>query len=229
MKKTRYILIIFIFLTTTVFGQVDKSKNYFPIWTFHQNNINIHGISVGIASLNDNHPHNTNTNGIKIELIGLGIILPLAPISPIYENDSLFNKMLSKKRSEKINGIVLSASGTVSDCLTNGISLGFIAQLNSQINGFSSSMLINATQMHNGLQTCLMFNETYKMNGIQFCFVSNSSFISNGVQISAVNISTKMNGIQIGLYNESHNLKGFQIGLFNVNQKRILPFINWCF
>ncbi|NBO50091.1 MAG: hypothetical protein EBU80_10285, partial [Chitinophagia bacterium] len=51
------------------YGQVDKKKNYYPIWTFHKDSININGISVGLWSFNTD-PRYTNTNGIKVELIG---------------------------------------------------------------------------------------------------------------------------------------------------------------
>jgi len=56
--------ILFLILTIRSFGQVGKRKNYFPIWTFHQDSINIHGISVGLWSFNS-EPRFTNTNGIK--------------------------------------------------------------------------------------------------------------------------------------------------------------------
>lgn len=67
--------LLFLILTISSYGQVDKRKNYFPIWTYHQKNINIHGISLGIGTVRA-EPRYTNTNGIKIELIGSGIAIP---------------------------------------------------------------------------------------------------------------------------------------------------------
>jgi hypothetical protein len=199
-------------LTISSYGQVDKRKNYFPIWTFHKDSIKIHGISVGLWSFNS-EPRFTNTNGIKIELIGVGIGIPLIPRSPIIETDSAFIKLRNEQLSERINGLNLSASGSVCHCLTNGLTAGFIGQIHFQVNGISTSLFMNFTQKHNGVMTAL-FNDAYYMNGLQV------GFSNNGY---------KINGVQIGLFNKSKKLKGIQIGLWNVNQRRKLPLINWNF
>lgn len=65
MKKLFFCIVIS--FIGNVFAQ---QKNYFPIWTYHQKNVNIHGISVGAFTEQEN---NSLTNGIKIEAIGLGI------------------------------------------------------------------------------------------------------------------------------------------------------------
>lgn len=226
MKKI--IVTIFIsFFTLCSFSQGIKRKNYLPIWTFHQDSINIQGVSVGLWSVNSK-PRFTNTNGIKLELIGIGIIMPLIPSSPIVENDSSFKILQLKPLSERINGLSLSASGTICHCLTNGISAGFIGQINFQVNGISSSLLMNFSQKHNGIMTS-MFNESYFLNGVQIGLL-NYNYKTKGIQIGILsNGSKEIKGLQIGLYNKSENLKGVQIGLWNVNQKRKLPFFNWNF
>jgi hypothetical protein len=199
MKHTKTIsTLIFLILSISSYGQVEKRKNYFPIWTFHQQNINIHGMSIGLLSFND-EPRYTNTNGIKLELIGMGILIPLIPSSPIVENDSAFIKLAQEPLSEKINGLNLSATGSVCHCLTNGLTAGFIGQIHHQVNGISTSLLMSFTQKHNGIMMA-MFNDAYYMKGLQ-----------------------------IGLVNNGYNLKGLQIGLWNVNQRRKLPLINWNF
>lgn len=199
MRHTKIIAtILYLILTINSYGQVGNRKNYFPIWTFHQENINIHGISVGLWSV-DSKPRYTNTNGIKVELIGIGLLMPLIPSSPVVTDDSAFIKLQKEPLSERINGLNLSASGTVCNCLTNGLTAGTIGQLNFKVNGISTSLLMNFVQKQNGLMMA-MFNEAYYMNGMQ-----------------------------IGLFNKSKKMRGIQIGLWNENQKRKLPLINWNF
>lgn len=228
MRQTTSILtLLFFILTISSYGQVDKKKNYFPIWSFHKDSINIHGISVGLWSFNS-EPRHTNTNGIKIELIGVGLGVPLIPRSPIVETDSLFIKLKKEPISERINGLNLSASGSVCNCLTNGLTAGYIGQIHFQVNGISTSLFMNFTQKHNGVMAAF-FNDAYYMNGLQVGFINNG-YKTKGLQIGMfVNNTGEMKGLQIGLYSKSKKLKGLQIGLWNVNQKRKFPIINWNF
>ncbi len=190
--------ILFLILTISSYGQVEKRKNYFPIWTYHQKNINIHGVSVGIGTVKA-APRFTNTNGIKVEIIGAGIAIPLIPQSPVAQDESEFIKLSEEPISEVINGLSISASGTVCDCITNGFNIGLIGNINFQVNGISTSFLGNFSQKHNGIMIALL-NEAYYVKGVQ-----------------------------AGLFNRSMKLKGIQIGLWNINQKRKLPLINWSF
>jgi hypothetical protein len=219
--------LLLLFLTINLHGQVDKRKNYFPVWTFHQLNIDIHGISLGLWSYSS-EPRHTNTNGIKIEIIEVGLAIPLIPRSPIVESDSAFSELKQNVRSERINGLHLSASGTACHCLTNGITAGYIGQIHFQVNGISTSLFMNFTQKHNGIMTAI-FNDAYYMNGLQIGF-SNNGYKTRGVQAGILgNHSEEIKGLQIGLFNKSKKLNGFQIGLWNVSQKRRLPIINWNF
>ena len=225
--STTITTILFLLLTIGSFGQVAKRNNYLPIWTFHQKNINIHGVSVGLWSLND-EPRFTNTNGIKFELIGIGFFMPLIPRSPIVDTDSAFILLQQDPLSERINGLNLSATGTVCHCLTNGVTAGLVGQINFQVNGLAAALFMNFTQKHNGLMTS-MFNDAYYMNGLQIG-LGNNGFKTKGVQIGLLgNNAKEMKGLQIGIVNKTEKLNGIQIGLWNVNQKRKLPFINWNF
>lgn len=221
--------LLFLLLTMSSFGQNEKNKkkNYFPLWTFQQDSINIHGFSLGLWSSSDK-PRHTKTNGIKLEIIGIGILLPLIPSSPIVKSDSTFLKLKSMPLSERINGLSLSATGTVCDCLTNGLTAGLIGQVNFQVNGISTSILGNFSQKHNGIMMALFVNEAFIMNGIQLGSL-NISNKTKGLQIGVRNNANIMKGIQIGLFNKSKKLRGIQIGLWNVNQKRKFPLINWNF
>jgi hypothetical protein len=214
-------------VSISTFGQVIKRKNYFPIWTFHQDSINIHGLSVGFWTAEKKRY--TNTNGIKLELIGIGILIPIIPSSPIANSDSSFVKLVTKPLSERINGLNLSSTGTVChSCLTNGVAAGAVGQVNGQVNGFSTLLMMNFVQKQNGF-VIAGFNEAYIINGIQVG-LSNYGHKTKGIQMAVIgNGSKQMTGLQIGLFNRAEKLRGIQIGLWNVNQKRKWPFINWNF
>ena len=212
-KKRTYVSIILLILTICSYGQ---SKNRFPIWTFHDKDVNIHGISVGLISTFISE-RNTNTNGIRLELIGLGILAPMIPDYPKFENN----------RSEKVNGLSLSVLGTFCDCLTNGVSAG-VGQITYQVNGISLIFFVNLTHKHNGIMIA-GGNYSDTMNGLQLGLMNSSSKVK-GVQVGlGINETEKMEGLQIGLVNKSINFRGIQIGIWNVNQKRELPLINWNF
>ena len=69
-----------------------------------------------------------------------------------------------------------------------------------------------------------------KINGVCISAIINKNYVVNGFTIAAIaNHDTKCNGLQIGIINSSKQLRGVQIGLWNINQKRSLPFVNWCF
>jgi hypothetical protein len=201
-----------------------KRRDIFPIWSYHYKNVNIHGIALGIWSI-QGEPRQTNTNGLKLELLGVGIGMPLIPRSPIVESDSQLAQIDSFPLSERINGINISATGSSCECLTNGIVATTVGQFHYQVNGLSVAF-INFVQIHNGLMIGGMTNDVFRLNGVQIA-LGNGSRKANGVQIGAFNNADSFNGLQIGLINTAENCKGLQIGLWNVNQHRKWPLINW--
>ncbi len=178
--------------------QGQKRKTYFPVWSFHQKNAVICGLSLGLWNFSD-QPRNTSTNGIRLALIGEGLLVPLIPFSPIPETETLFNEKQKEPFTEKINGLNIAGTGTAGTFIINGISLGLFGQIVSKVNGFSASLLMNYAQIH------------------------------NGIQIAAINEAYKMKGLQLGIINRSKETKGIQIGFWNVNERRKLPLINWNF
>jgi hypothetical protein len=187
-----------------------QRKNVFPIWTFHQRHLNIHDVSLGLISTE----LNTYTNGIRLELIGLGFALPLIPRSPIATSDSEYNAMMQEKIPARVNGLSLAASGTVcTECVFNGATLGLVSQVVLKVNGISAVGLMNFSQLVNGLQLGFL-NESYHIAGVSF---------------GAFNLSTKVKGLQIGALNKTRYLHGVQIGLWNINSRRKLPLVNWNF
>lgn len=195
------------------FSQAHNRKTRWPVGTFHTDNADIYGLSLGIWT-HRLHQRSTNTNGIKFELLGVGWAVPMAGGSAA-ESDSSFIEFQNKVVSERINGLNLSTTGSVCHCLTNGLQAGFIGQSGFQTNGVSVALMINDMQRSNGVMLAAFVNGAYQANGLQLSMIGNYSH--------------KMKGVQVGLYNRSSNLTGIQIGLWNVNQKRKLPLINWSF
>jgi len=202
--------------SATLNAQGQESRNtYFPVWSYHSSNTNILGLSLGFATPgfpSQDNVRNTNSYGIKVELIGWGFVSPLFPESPVAKSSQEFATLNEDPLSENIYGLSISLSGTFCDCKTVGVSVGGVGQYNFQVDGLSISP-INLVQVHNGVQIA-MASFAYRMRGFQ---------------IGLRNESHNATGVQIGLFNYSDNLKGLQIGLWNVNHERISPVVNWGF
>jgi hypothetical protein len=192
-------LLLFSFQSLAQDSIITKRSHRFPIWSFHTKNKTIDGISFGLASL-PNKQRNVITNGIKIELLGVGFFTSMVPQSPIATNDTSYLDFMNAPLSETVNGIALSVFGTAADEKVNGITLGLWGQYLTQINGVGAVCFVNFVQKVNGVQAAFLMNDSYEFHGLQ-----------------------------IGLLNRTQRLKGFQIGLWNVNSKRKMPFINWSF
>ena len=211
------IVVCLSFVIKNVFAQ---QKNYFPIWSYHQNNVNIHGLSVGAFTTFEET--NTLTNGVKVELIGLGLIFLGGP------NHIFFDVNIT----DKVNGICLSTTGMFAlGSQVNGIAIGGLAQAICEMNGVAISAMGQVFQSFNGLTLGMGGNEVLDTgNGVMLGMVSNKADIFNGIQVAIFNtIESKGSGLQIGLFNKSSKFKGIQIGFWNENQKRKMPLINWNF
>ncbi|OYU85511.1 MAG: hypothetical protein CFE24_01000 [Flavobacterium sp. BFFFF2] len=213
-------------LCNSVVAQMRNHKIRAPFGIFQKDSLTIDGISVGLWSINQNSRH-TKTNGVRVELIGLGVVMPLISRSPVVETKEGFMKVKSMPLSEQVNGLNLSGTGTLCDCKINGLTAGLIGQINFQVNGISTSLYGNLSQKHNGLMAAFGFNEAFYVNGLQMG-MGNTGYITKGVQLGFMgNYANEMTGLQIGLFNESKHLKGLQLGLWNVTNKRKLPLVNW--
>ena len=220
-NRTAFLTIIFSITATITFSQ--KRKTHFPVWVFQQKNVIIDGVSFGLWNFSS-WQRNTTTNGIRLSLIGEGILAPFLSKNPVPENDSSYKNFKDTLKigtssgdtlfSERINGINLSGTGSMGSYAVNGITAGLIGQINGKINGISVAAVLNFAPFHNGIQGALFLNYCIEMNGIQ---------------CAAMNDTYKMNGLQIGLFNKSKRTRGIQIGLWNVNEHRKFPLINWSF
>ena len=198
----------------------DFKHSRFPIWTYHEDSVQIHGVGLGLLQTKST----SGVNGIRIELIGGGVFLGLLPESPIARSQEEYDEKL-EGITATINGLNLSAAGLAGNYEVNGMNFGVMGHYTEVTRGISAAFFMNMAQLHSGLQFS-MINDSYKMNGIQVG-VANGSVESRGVQIGLGNGAHRMRGLQIGLLNYSKSLKGLQIGLWNVNEKRKLPIVNW--
>lgn len=200
LKSSLLLFLLFFSLASSAQDSIIAKRSHrLPVWSFHTNNKTIDGISIGLASV-PNRQRNVMTNGIKIELLGVGFFTTMVPQSPIATNDTTYLDFMNGTLSETVNGIALSVFGTAADEKVNGITLGFWGEYLTQINGVGAVCFGNFVQKVNGVQVAFLMNDSYDLHGLQ-----------------------------IGLLNRTQRLKGFQIGLWNVNSKRKLPLMNWSF
>ncbi len=225
------IVLSIISFTFLLNGITVQSQNRYLIGTYHEENVNIYGLSFGAYSTIQSEQH-TNTYGIRTEVPGLGFIAFLGGGNLGLKQDHI---------SEKIYGISLSATGSFGSNIVYGININGIMSYTFKTSGLSicgfgshtyknTGVQISGTSNYshilNGVQISLIENSSKNMNGVQFCLFGNSSENSKGVQLGLFNHGGNMKGMQIGLYNKS-KASTFQIGLINKNGKRILPLINF--
>src|SRR5882762_6206479 len=223
-KKMRYPLTTVLILSlSSSYGQ---SKTRLPIWTFNTTDTKVYGLSVGYTTTDK--IQNVNSNGLKFELIGRGILLPLIGSTPLAESDSAHYAIMQAPYAEKINGINLSPLGTGCDCKVNGLNVYGVGSIIRQVNGISASLVMNFAEVQNGIQGSIFSNYTYNLNGVQLAFAGNTNTGTvKGLQISSMNSTRDLVGLQIGIYNKTTKIKGVQIGLWNVNGKRKRPILNF--
>src|SRR6187455_2653699 len=80
-----------------------QTKTRLPVWTFNTTDTEVFGLSVGYTTTKK--IQNVTSNGVRFELVGFGILLPLIPDSPLSNSDSTHNDIMNDPYSEKINGI----------------------------------------------------------------------------------------------------------------------------
>lgn len=215
--KNLTILIIFL-ISIKVFSQDFNEKTRYLFGTFHTQNTTINGISVGAFPQFNDKERFVRTNGIRLEIPGIGLVGFMA-------NGSLIRK---EEADEIVNGLNIS-TGTMGNVSFNGITLALVTQSGTENNGFAIAGLWNGMDKSNGIQIAGLLNEATYNNGIQIA-ISNSTEDMVGLQIGGANYANeKMVGLQIGIWNKSKNTKGIQLGLWNINENRKLPIINWNF
>ena len=212
------IVAVLFFVSAQICGQDYNEKRRYLLWTFHTQNTTINGISLGAFPQFNYKERYVKTNGIRLELPGIGFLGFLA-------NGSMIR---NEKTNEIVNGINIS-SGTIGEVMYNGITIGGVVQCGTTNNGLAIAGMWNAMALSNGIQIAGLLNEAKYSRGIQIA-ISNETNLMKGLQIGGANYANEqMAGVQIGVYNFSTNTRGIQIGIWNVNEKRKWPIINWHF
>lgn len=231
MRKLLLILISVLFIGKIGYSQdINKRKLRLPIWTFHEKNVSIYGVSLGAFSWCDNN-RNTVTNGIRIEAPGIGFLTLLGNGSPMSDIDTITESIKRQdfKFSEVVNGLNVS-SGSWGELNYNGITIALAGQNGFLTNGIAIAGLWNSINKVNGISIGgLLLNESLQLNGIQIAGMANGAIILTGLQIGVLNEAKTMKGVQIGLFNKTYKSKGLQIGIWNINEHRKFPIINWSF
>jgi hypothetical protein len=218
-----------------------KNKIFIPANTYQRDSVTIYGIAAGLWTVNDNN-RNNYIHGIRLELIGIGLGIPLIPRSPLPENQTEFLAKKADAISERVNGFNLSGTGAVCNCVTNGVVAGLIGQIHTKVNGIMASGMLNFVTQQNGIMLGNV-NAAYKINGAQIGLACHAN-TANGLQVSIMgNGGTKIRGVQIGItnfayltpentadfktsmpnvigmqlggYNNADRITGVQIGIFN--------------
>lgn len=214
---------MFVFLLVLFIGHSTFGQTRWLLWTHHDSFTDkINGLSLGIGIYLEKE---TNVNGIKVDIPGLGMFVPAGVGSDPYvlSNDSLSlaihesksdSLKAEKKLMTKTNGLYVSGFGDVEE-MVNGIAVHPIGGKVEVINGISLFGIIGFISQNNGLTVTAFISSCRHSNGLII-----SGFFNQAVE---------MNGVQIGLFNKSIKTKGFQFGLWNTNEKRSLPFVNWNF
>ncbi len=181
-----------------------------PVWYVPAENTCVNGVGLNVLTV----PAVTNSvvNGVRIEVIGPGFLIPLAPdtASPCWETRDEYLTNVSAP-GEHVYGLELSGSGTAIEGHIVGVSLGLIGGIKNKVTGVVGTIGYNTAREVTGIQVS-SFNTTYRTAGIQAGFDNRAS---------------ELEGIQLGLFNGCRDGHGIQIGLWNVNGQRSLPIINW--
>ena len=226
----RALITLFLISQIALVQASEKRESRLPLWTFHEKNVSIYGLSIGGFS-GYGFNRNTVTNGVRLEIPGIGFLAPLGNGSPVSDIDTIGHgiKRQDFVFSEIVNGINIS-TGSWGELNYNGLTIGLFAQNGYLANGLAVSGLWNSVNKVNGISFGgLLLNEALQHNGIQVGGLASSSIIMSGVQIGVLNEAKTMSGVQIGLINKTNKSRGFQFGLWNINERRRLPLINWNF
>ncbi len=213
---------IFFIITIIIATHNTYSQTNWIAWSHHASDTEVvNGLSFGVGSYISKY---SDVNGIKFDIPGLGVFLPMGlgedPYNPGHvQSDSLIlSRYLDKKSSIKLyelpstNGLYLSLTGDREE-LVNGISINPIGGLVEVSNGLNINGIMGFNTISNGLTISLFILSTGTLNGVSISLYSNST--------------VELNGVQIGLFNTSFKTSGLQIGLWNKNEMRTLPIVNW--
>jgi hypothetical protein len=226
------IVITILLLLFVVAGtEAQTQSERWGLWFIPSTIDRIHGIAIGPfhSFLLDQRSRTKGQiiNGVAVELIGIGILAPLAPVDPVHPRDSAIRRSVANalRNGGGVNGIALSLSGAEGLAFVNGIVVGGFCGLVLEVNGISVHPLFNFTHHINGIGVGLV-NATIHGNGLQGGFLNRADDL-DGVQIGVFNRTDNLDGVQIGVFNECYgSFRGVQIGLVNIGPNGWMPILN---
>jgi hypothetical protein len=177
------------------------------------------------------------TNNDSVMLVQNGVHLSIAGLLGNVEQNGLGIALFNEGRNA--NGLTVSFLENQTK-RQNGLHITGYLNYACESNGVMVSLMWNKALLMRGLQVGLanradaaygmqagVVNMPYSLTGLQVGLF-NMLHAVTGVSIGLVNIAcNQIKGVQIGLVNVSKKCRGLQIGLWNVNEKRMLPIINW--
>jgi hypothetical protein len=209
MKTQHFLLLFCLFCSSKIIAQANQRDFIFYL---PAKNTTINGLGIGLAMQpidDDGYANRTIVNGLSVEVIGMGFVLPMAG-GPIDYSDS--TESIPKYT---INGLAISPGGVAGhDIVVHGVNISGIATLNQEMHGVSCGGLANICK---------------RMKGVSIGGLGNSIGNGKGLQIGAFQHAYQMEGVQIGLVNQADSMHGVQIGLLNRIGNQFFPFINFNF
>lgn len=203
------VLVLLLSITSPLFSQNDTLKNppatdkKYIMWVSPSKATHVYGLMFNVWP-KDHGPY-PKINGIEFNICPIGAFTPF--LTALYSLD--IGKMMNS------NDDLLPVSTLNNFKTVNGLQVGLFNPEPTVINGLDISATGSFESVTNGVTLSAVRNGHYIINGLTVAAMGNSDYTCNGVQIA--------------LINSCKNLKGFQFGIWNKNQKRSLPFINWCF
>ena len=247
MKRT-IITYLVLFISLNILaqnGQKIKRKFRSPVWTYHTQNTDILGLSVGLipGSISETKG-TTKTFGTRLEIDPISVLYFLfgdhTDVSTSFED---YNRIMQNNVSQISYGINIS-TGNYEHIDNYGISITALVQNTRKNYGISIAGWSNQIEKSNGIIVGIG-NTVFISNGISIGLSGANAVIANGIQIGGMvnevnflrglqigfsnQIFENGQGLQIGVFNKSKNFKGIQLGLWNTNDKRSLPILNWNF
>lgn len=222
----RYAICLVLLLSGWSLTAQRPTKHRAPIWYAPARNTATYGVSLGPV-----HFWSEDAlfaiHGVGIEL-GMGVLLPLATgysLSELLPEEVV--AMDTTPALKRLNGINLSATGSVGVEQINGLSFNGLGTSVGRLRGFQASLILSMGREINGISAAFAVNDAYRVNGAQIALIENNSAVHNGLQLSIFNQSKKMRGLQIGIYNQCTELHGLQIGIWNKVKGRGFLLFHW--
>lgn len=230
MKSYIVVLITFSLSLLSVNSHAQKRKTIGPIWTYHVQNTDVIGLSLGAFPEINHSPRNTRTYGVRAEVFPLSFLYFMAPVTPLSSSDESYALTMDAPSNQAIYGLNVT-TGTFDEIDLYGISASATFAYGRKTNGIAIAGMGMMAERMNGIMISPGSNAANKVNGIMIGGMwGNYAKQFNGIQISVENtVLVQGRGLQIGVFNKAKNFRGIQLGLWNKNEKRSLPFINWQF